>query len=231
MAGGSGSESVKVAKEKKAMLKTKMIISKKRIKHYYSSTHRILLVGEGDFSFSACLAVAFGSASNMIATSLDSQAFLEENYGSAPSNIEKLKRRGCKVMHEIDATKIANHESLGRLKFDRIIFNFPFAGFFTSLSPEHKLRRHRRLVSLFLKNAKQMISEGGEIHITHKTNGDSVEWNLESIASSHGLRLIKAVKFQPLHYPGYNTKYGFGGDGNFNCYPCQTYKFGLKILK
>ncbi|XP_012849416.1 PREDICTED: uncharacterized protein At4g26485-like [Erythranthe guttata] len=70
MAGGS----VKVAEEKEAMLKTKMIISKKRMKHYnYSSSHRILLVGEGDFSFSACLAVAFGSASNMIATSLDSQ--------------------------------------------------------------------------------------------------------------------------------------------------------------
>ncbi|KAI0519459.1 hypothetical protein KFK09_006907 [Dendrobium nobile] len=40
------------------------------IKHY-SSSHRILLVGEGDFSFSACLGKAFGSAKNMIATSYD----------------------------------------------------------------------------------------------------------------------------------------------------------------
>lgn len=38
---------------------------------HYSSFHRILLVGEGDFSFSACLARAFGSAKNMIATSCD----------------------------------------------------------------------------------------------------------------------------------------------------------------
>jgi len=42
-----------------------------RIKHY-STSHKILLVGEGDFSFSACLAQAFGSASNMVATSLNS---------------------------------------------------------------------------------------------------------------------------------------------------------------
>lgn len=42
------------------------------IKHY-SSCHRILLVGEGDFSFSTCLASAFGRASNMVATSLDSR--------------------------------------------------------------------------------------------------------------------------------------------------------------
>ena len=41
------------------------------IKHY-SSEYKILLVGEGDFSFSASLAVAFVSATNITATSLDS---------------------------------------------------------------------------------------------------------------------------------------------------------------
>ncbi|XVF76986.1 hypothetical protein PTKIN_Ptkin14bG0003800 [Pterospermum kingtungense] len=39
----------------------------------YCNSHKILLVGEGDFSFSASLAVAFGSATNMVATSLDSR--------------------------------------------------------------------------------------------------------------------------------------------------------------
>lgn len=40
---------------------------------YYCNHHKILLVGEGDFSFALSLANAFGSASNMIATSLDSK--------------------------------------------------------------------------------------------------------------------------------------------------------------
>lgn len=40
---------------------------------HYSSRHRILLVGEGDFSFSLSLARRFGSAHNMVATSLDTQ--------------------------------------------------------------------------------------------------------------------------------------------------------------
>ncbi|KAL8527820.1 hypothetical protein ACS0TY_005590 [Phlomoides rotata] len=37
--------------------------------------------GYGDFSFSTCLASAFGWASNMIATSLDSQGTDEEALG------------------------------------------------------------------------------------------------------------------------------------------------------
>ncbi|KAL2475963.1 Uncharacterized protein Adt_36699 [Abeliophyllum distichum] len=204
-----------------------LVAEGKWIKHY-NSYHRILLVGEGDFSFSASLAVAFGSAFFMIATSLDSQDFLKKNYKHAMSNIEKLRSRGCTVMHEIDATKIANHHSLGGKTFDRVIFNFPFAGFFKELSREVQLRKHKRLVSLFLKNAKEMISENGEIHISHKTNNFHIEWNLESVASSHRLKLIEAVEFNHYDYLGYNTKYGFGGNKNFNCYPSKTYKFGLK---
>ena len=42
------------------------------IKHY-SNFHQILLVGEGDFSFSSALANAFGSTENMVTTSLDSR--------------------------------------------------------------------------------------------------------------------------------------------------------------
>ena len=40
---------------------------------HYSSKQRILLVGEGDFSFSLSLARAFGSAHNMVASSIDTQ--------------------------------------------------------------------------------------------------------------------------------------------------------------
>lgn len=39
---------------------------------HYSSNQQILLVGEGDFSFSSSLAIRFGSASNVCASSLDS---------------------------------------------------------------------------------------------------------------------------------------------------------------
>ena len=43
---------------------------------HYSSKHPILLVGEGDFSFSCSLAARFRSASNICASSLDSYGTL-----------------------------------------------------------------------------------------------------------------------------------------------------------
>ncbi|KAL7088170.1 hypothetical protein ACP275_13G112000 [Erythranthe tilingii] len=128
-------------------------------------------------------------------------------------------------MHEIDATEMASHSILGRMKFDRIIFNFPFAGFFDDLPRSSQLLRHRELVSEFMKNAKEMINENGEIHVSHKTNGFFEQWNLESLANSNGLKLVEAVDLKIVDYPGYNTKYGFGGDGNFNSSHSKTYKF------
>ena len=47
------------------------LIPEEKWRKHYSSRQRILLVGEGDFSFSLSLARAFGSARNMVATSLD----------------------------------------------------------------------------------------------------------------------------------------------------------------
>ena len=49
-------------------------------KKHYSSKQRILLVGEGDLSFSLCLARAFGSARNIVATSLDTQGTLKKTF-------------------------------------------------------------------------------------------------------------------------------------------------------
>lgn len=50
----------------------------RRIMHY-SSNQKILLAGEGDFSFSACLATAFGSATKIFATSLDSKGIKNDH--------------------------------------------------------------------------------------------------------------------------------------------------------
>ncbi|XP_043720395.1 uncharacterized protein At4g26485-like isoform X2 [Telopea speciosissima] len=224
----STADKIRVPKDGLGAKKTnrRVLQKEKRIKHYFSS-HKILLVGEGDFSFSACLVKVFGSAANMVATSLNSEDFLKKNYSNAMSNINDLKSRGCMVLHGIDATNMSGNQFLKGMRFDRIVFNFPYAGFFKQESRESQLSRHQKLVTLFFKNAKKMLSEDGEIHVSHKSNGFHSEWNIVSLASLSGLNFIKEVKFNVNSYQGYNTKRGFGGDENFDCNPSQTYMFGL----
>ena len=72
-----------------------------------------------------------------------------------------------------------------------------------------------------------MIEEDGEIHVTHKTSPSFLKWDIPKLGSDQGLCLIQAVKFKLSKFPGYHTKYGFGGDKDFDCNPSKTYNFGL----
>ncbi|CAH1444823.1 unnamed protein product [Lactuca virosa] len=85
------------------------VVKEKWAKHY-SSNHHILLVGEGDFSFSVSLAImAFGSASNIVASSIDSYDYLIENYKHAKANLDILRKFGAQLLHVVNAVK--NEES------------------------------------------------------------------------------------------------------------------------
>ncbi|KAK1311120.1 Uncharacterized protein QJS10_CPA08g01859 [Acorus calamus] len=96
--------------------------------NHYESSQKILLVGEGDFSFSLCLARVFGSASNIVATSLDTEGVLHKKHWRSVEHIEELKRLKCEVLHGIDVHNMNREFRLIRRSFDRIIFSFPHAG-------------------------------------------------------------------------------------------------------
>ncbi|RVW25280.1 Heavy metal-associated isoprenylated plant protein 41 [Vitis vinifera] len=194
------------------------------IKHYSSNKQEILnyKLHVPQHPFGVCLMTLTDDYQ------LQFSEFLSTNYRHALSNIDKLRSLGAKVMHDVDATKMANVFPFKCMRFDRVVYNFPLAGFFPDEPREDEIWRHRMLVQQFLENAKKLIHIDGEIHITHKSNGFFYEWNLEFLASRIGLRLIEEVPFNFRDYPGYRSKYGFGGDNNFNCSPSKTYKFGHK---
>ncbi|KAL2564202.1 hypothetical protein AAZV13_19G029300 [Glycine max] len=175
----------------------------------YRSSDEILLVGEGDFSFSLCLARAFGTAKNMVATSLDSRASLRNKYGSALGNLTELEALGCTIVHRVDVHTMLERPHLIDRHFDYIIFNFPHAGFIARESDDYQIQLHKDLVSGFLYNAKYMLNKGGEIHITHKT--------------THPFK----AEFYPHLYPGYKNKRGDGlqCDQSFPIGECSTFMF------
>ncbi|KAI3434032.1 DUF2431 domain-containing protein [Psidium guajava] len=193
----------------------------------YSPHHRILLVGEGDFSFSSSLASAFGSASNVTATSLDLYDDLIRKYKKAKSNLGKLKKLGASLLHGVDATLMTLHADLRVRKFDRIIFNFPHAGFRGKEDNVQLINMHRELVHGFFHNASQMLRADGEIHVSHKTNAPFCHWNLEGLASWNSLKLTDQTAFKRKNYPGYYNKRGDGWrcDEPFPLGLCSTFKF------
>ena len=95
----------------------------------YSQDQKILVVGDGDFSFSQGLVRHLkGRGSGLTLTSYDSAQQVLGKYKTAKSNIEKVKAAGATVLHGVDGTNLKKSFSVDGGKFDRIIFNFPHSG-------------------------------------------------------------------------------------------------------
>ncbi|KAJ4841767.1 hypothetical protein Tsubulata_015794 [Turnera subulata] len=151
---------------------------------------------------------------------------LIKNYKEARRNLQILERYGAKVLHGVDATDMESHEVLIKYKFDRIIFNFPHAGFHGKEdNPDY-------LVERFFWNANMMLKLDGEIHVNHKTSAPFSLWNIEELAGQNNLRLIERVDFKIEDYPGYNQKRGHRArcDEPFPLGESSTFKFGLSFL-
>lgn len=72
----------------------------------FSSADRILLVGEGDFSFSHSLLTAHG-CSSLVATSYDKKIIAQSKYPQSAAYIKALEEeKDCKVLYGVDATKL-----------------------------------------------------------------------------------------------------------------------------
>ena len=102
----------------------------------FRPTDRILLVGEGDFSFSRSLLTTHG-CTNLIATSYDKASNLRSKYPQAASNIAALEAENCLVRYGVDATKLGKAgvpegggggKEVKKGGFDRVVFNFPHVG-------------------------------------------------------------------------------------------------------
>ncbi|CAH2069791.1 unnamed protein product [Thlaspi arvense] len=191
----------------------------------------------GDFSFSLSLARAFGSATNLTATTLDTQGELERKFKNGKANVEELERLGCSVVYGVNVHSMTTKPSLGGSAiYDRVIFNFPHAGF--DYGREHEIKlimRHQELVRGFMKSARVLVKDedkGGEIHVIHKTEYPFSEWKLMSLGHKEGLDLISETEFCLNHYPGYSNKRGSGGysDSTFPVGKSSTFMFKKQFL-
>lgn len=94
----------------------------------------------------------------------------------------------------------------------------------------NECRRHKELLKAFFMSAKFMLSEGGEVHVSHRDDYPYCKWKLQKIAERVGFQLHEKVEFKKVDYPGYHNKRGGGIRSNktFPLRDCFTFKFILK---
>ncbi|XP_034521634.1 ferredoxin-fold anticodon-binding domain-containing protein 1 isoform X3 [Ailuropoda melanoleuca] len=88
---------------------------------------RLLLVGEGNFSFAAALSETLNASTRVTATCLQSPAELARD-PVARENLQRLRERGTEVRFGVDCTQLADAFEPHHREFDRIYFNFPHCG-------------------------------------------------------------------------------------------------------
>lgn len=130
---------------------------------YHHKKH-ILVVGDGDFSFSRALAKGMNKH-RLFATSLDTFSEVCDKYKSAYENIQALHQLShVTVCHQVDATNLS--QSLQqRQMWDDIIWNFPYPNG-KGRAGTHSSKDCQLLLSQFLSCSVPLLNTPGRIHVT-----------------------------------------------------------------
>ena len=114
---------------------------------------KVLVCGDGDFSFSKALST-LDIHKQLITTTLDSKESLSKHFPQSISNINIIESASSnnKVSYNIDATKLMFPN-----EFDIILWNFPH------IIGKANIRYNRELLKLFLTSALQCLTPTGRV--------------------------------------------------------------------
>lgn len=171
----------------------------------FNENDHVLLLGEGNFSFSVALS-KFNLNIKITATCFESSV----NEETARKNIEYLTENGIRVLLNVDATKLAEHQALQLEAFDKVIFNFPHVG------GKMRIEKNRELLKQFFMAVGKSLKDNGQVLMTLcKGQGgtlvDSSErrwddsWKVTEMAAHGNFILTKVEPFDWSLFENYNV--------------------------
>ncbi|KAH9262810.1 hypothetical protein BASA82_000161 [Batrachochytrium salamandrivorans] len=171
----------------------------------------ILTVGDGDLSFSVSLACTIKDPKLLVATTYEPRENLARSYPKTGlSNIAKLQKLGCQVLHGVDAEKLTVEmfAGEGRRGFDFVIFNFPCVAVDDTPGLDgqlQELQRNQQLLQRFGECVPELLTPvTGQVHVTHKTKAAFQHWQVaECVLSAGKLESAGALVFDRCVFPGY----------------------------
>ncbi|KAG2155708.1 hypothetical protein DEU56DRAFT_320434 [Suillus clintonianus] len=131
----------------------------------FTPTDKILLIGEGNFSFAHALVIDPPSSlehlppSNITATSYDSEEECYDKYPDARSKVDVLRERGVEVFFGVDGTRLEKIHALKGKRFNRVVFNFPHAGKGIT-DQDRNILSNQMLILGFLRSVVGCLAEG-----------------------------------------------------------------------
>ncbi|CAD7954751.1 unnamed protein product [Amoebophrya sp. A25] len=179
---------------------------------------RILVVGDGDLSFSASLVCYVEDPVWCLTASVieDEAAFLEkyDKQGVAQLHQSVIRASGARLLHGVDATKLeevfgqADNTNL-REDFDVIIFNFPYPLSLSESDARGGVQKEaQQLVKMFLSSAEKLLSGArGEIHLS-LVNQQFRSWCVTQLANECSLYLSEVRGFDKTRWKYYNCRFG-----------------------
>lgn len=159
---------------------------------------KTLLVGEGNFSFTASLVFDHNAIPSSITSTIHESS---RNISDiARANAKRLSEAGVTVIDSVDATHL--DRTFHHQKFDTVIFQFPNAG---SREPNRGHNPNYVLVRRFLRSAAEHLRQAGEIIVTivNSSYYDG-RFRMDEAAEYAGIRNFYAIPFSPVDFPSYS---------------------------
>ena len=192
-----------------------------------TNTVGILVLGDGDCTFSASLSIALHNSVcavssstscryELVVTCFDSKEDVLLKYPfsikamqlleALPTPSSSMEIVEGRLLFGVNATASlgpllrsdAERDRMQRQVFEHVIFNFPHIG-------KEDCHLHAALLKHILYRAKEVLEEDGSVYIS-LADGQAVSWQLYQAASEQELQVVREISFNQESWPGYETR-------------------------